>query len=157
MLITSKLPIWHLSRKIVRIESTKKGAAIEKSRTVIGQKRIDERASFVYNLWAVHELLLSTEGGVRSFDKSDFIKQIDVRRAEKVLQKIQKKCFPLHVREVFLPNSNACSSPARSLKFCNARARVVCVILAHAASRVTFHGYFELTSTKQYSTKFFRS
>ena len=29
-------------------------------------------------------------------------------------------------------------------------ARVVCAILAHAASRVTFPGYFESTSTKQY-------
>ena len=37
-------------------------------------------------------------------------------------------------------------SPARGLKFCGARARVACVILAHVASRVTFHGCFEFTS-----------
>ena len=46
-------------------------------------------------------------------------------------------------------------SPARGLKFCGKL--VACVILAHAASRVMFHGYFESASTKQYSTKIFRS
>ena len=39
-----------LVKKIVRIESAGKGAAIEKSRAVIGRKRIDEKASVVYNL-----------------------------------------------------------------------------------------------------------
>ena len=37
-------------------------------------------------------------------------------------------------------------SPARGLKFCGARARVACVVLAHAANRVTFHNYFESLS-----------
>ena len=45
-------------------------------------------------------------------------------------------------------------SPAHGLKFCGARARVATVILAHAASRVTFHGYLEATFSKQYSTNF---
>ena len=49
MLILWKLFIWHLSR-IVRIEGAGKGTAIEKSRAVIGEKRINEKASFVYNL-----------------------------------------------------------------------------------------------------------
>ena len=39
-----------LVKKIVRIESAGKGAAIEKSQAVIGIKRINERASFVNNL-----------------------------------------------------------------------------------------------------------
>ena len=38
-------------------------------------------------------------------------------------------------------------SSARGLKFCGARAPVACVLSAHAGSRVTFHGYFESTST----------
>ena len=46
-------------------------------------------------------------------------------------------------------------SPASGLKFCSARTRVACAILAHAASRVTFHGYFESTSTKQYTVQTF--
>ena len=71
MLILSKLFIRSLSRKIVKIESTGKEVAIGKSRAVIGWKRIDERASFAYNLEAVHEFFLLAEGGVRSFDKSD--------------------------------------------------------------------------------------
>ena len=50
MLISSKLLIWHLSRRIVRIESVGKGAAVEKSWAVIGWERVNERASFVYNL-----------------------------------------------------------------------------------------------------------
>ena len=37
--------------------------------------------------------------------------------------------------------------PAHGLKFCGARAQVACVILAHAASHLRFHGYFESTST----------
>ena len=45
MLIFSKLFISCLSRRIVRIESAGKGMAIGKSRTVIGWKRIAERAS----------------------------------------------------------------------------------------------------------------
>ena len=48
MLIFSKLFIWHLSRGIVKIESAGKVAAIGKKRSVIGWKRIDERASFVH-------------------------------------------------------------------------------------------------------------
>ena len=56
----------------------------------------------------------------------------------------------------FLTTSGRMQSPACGFKFCGAWARVACVILAHA-SRVTFHGYFESTSTKQFSTKFFRS
>ena len=59
MLISSKLFIRHLSRKIVRIESAGEGAATEKSRAVIGEKKIK----------AVHELFLSAEDRVRSFDK----------------------------------------------------------------------------------------
>ena len=48
-------------------------------------------------------------------------------------------------------------TPARGLKFCGARARVAYVRLAHAASNVMFHGYFESISTKQYSAKIFWS
>ena len=33
-------------------------------------------------------------------------------------------------------------APARSLKFCGAWAQFACMILAHAATRVTFHVYF---------------
>ena len=40
------------------------------------------------------------------------------------------------------------------LKFCSAWVRVACVILAHAASHVTFHGYFQSTSTKQLDQSF---
>ena len=48
-------------------------------------------------------------------------------------------------------------TPFRGLKFCGARARVAYVRLALAATRVMFHGYFESTSTKQYSGKFLLS
>ena len=61
----------HLSRRIVKIEGAEKEVAIEKSRAVIGGKRINERALFVYYLQAVHEFFLSAEGGVRSLDISD--------------------------------------------------------------------------------------
>ena len=71
MLISSKLIIWHLSKKIFRIKIAGKGAAVEKYRTVIGGKRINERASFGYNVEAVHKFFLSAEGGFRSFDKGD--------------------------------------------------------------------------------------
>ena len=54
------------------MESAGKGAAIGKSQAVIGWKRIDERASFVYNPQVENEFFLSAEGGVRSLDKSDF-------------------------------------------------------------------------------------
>ena len=50
MLIFSEFFIWQLSRGIVRIESAGKRAAKRKSRAMTGWKRIDERASFVYNL-----------------------------------------------------------------------------------------------------------
>ena len=46
-------------------------------------------------------------------------------------------------------------SPAYDLKFCGAWARGA--IFTHVASRVTFHGCFGSTSTKQYCTKFMRS
>ena len=47
------------------------------------------------------------------------------------------------------PTKSSCmQSPARDLTFCSARARVAWLILAHAASRVTLHGYLESTSTK---------
>ena len=72
MLIFLKLFVSCLSRRIVRIESARKGVTIGKSRAVIGWKRIAERASFVYNLWAVQEFFLSAEGRSRSFDKSGF-------------------------------------------------------------------------------------
>ena len=72
MLKSSKLFIWYLSRKIVRIESAGKEAAIEKSGAVIGGKRINERASFVHNLWALHKFFLSAEGRVKSSDESGF-------------------------------------------------------------------------------------
>ena len=71
-----------------------------------------------------------------------------------------KKCSSLYVCDVFLlnPKFRRMQSSARSLKFCGARARVAySVILAQAASRLTFHGSFEVISTKQYSTNFFRS
>ena len=35
-------------------------------------------------------------------------------------------------------------SQARSLKFCGAWARFACVMLAHAATHVTFHVFFSL-------------
>ena len=44
----------------------------EKSRAMIGWKMTNEKASLVYNLWAVYEFFLSAEGGVRSFDESGF-------------------------------------------------------------------------------------
>ena len=72
MLIFLKLFISCLSRRIVRIVSAGKEVNIGKSRAVIGWKRIAERASFVYNLWAVQEFILSAKGGSRSFDKSGF-------------------------------------------------------------------------------------
>ena len=64
ILISSKLFIWHLSRKIVGIENAGKEAAIEKSWTVIARKRINERASFVNNRLAVNEFSLSAEAGL---------------------------------------------------------------------------------------------
>ena len=72
MLISLNLFIWHLSRRIFRIESAGKRAAIEKSHPVIGWKRIDKRATFVCNLLPVHECFLSAEGRAKSFDISDF-------------------------------------------------------------------------------------
>ena len=43
-------------------------------------------------------------------------------------------------------------SPASGLKFCGAQTRVACAILAHAASRVTFHG-FTVHSGEKYTYK----
>ena len=40
-------------------------------------------------------------------------------------------------------------SAARGLKFCGAWARVACLILAHAANRVTFRGYFKFEKVFQ--------
>ena len=45
-------------------------------------------------------------------------------------------------------------SPSHGLKFCGAQEQCAGVILEHAASRMTFHGYFESTSIKQYSASF---
>ena len=42
-------------------------------------------------------------------------------------------------------------SPPLGLKFCCAQARVACLVLARAATRVTFRHFFEFISTKQYS------
>ena len=50
----------------------RKGVAVAKSRAEIGRRRINKRASFVHNLYAVHEFFLSAEGGVESFYKIDF-------------------------------------------------------------------------------------
>ena len=72
LIFSSKLFFWHLSGRIAGIEIAGKGAVIEKTRAVIGGEKINERASFVLNFYAVHEFFLSAEGAVRSFDKSDF-------------------------------------------------------------------------------------
>ena len=63
---------------------------------------------------------------------------------------IIKNVFHYMFAKFILPNSGRMQS-----QMCCARARGA--ILAHAASCVKFDGYFESTSTKQYSTKFFRS
>ena len=69
-----------------QIESAGKGAVTGKNRAVIGWKRINERASFMYNLKVENKFFLLAEGEVKSFDKSDFIsRQIEER---KVSQKI---------------------------------------------------------------------
>ena len=47
-------------------------------------------------------------------------------------------------------------SAACGLKFCGTWVQVACVILAHAASRMMFHGYFKSTCTKQYTTMLFQ-
>ena len=60
-----------------------------------------------------------------------------------------KTFFPLRVRKVLFSKPDIYSV--------RPRARVFCVILAHAAMRVTFHRYLRSTCTKQYSAKFLRS
>ena len=64
VLISSKLFIRHLSRRIFRIESAGKGAIIQKSRAVIGGKRINERTSFVYILYYVHNSFCRQRAGL---------------------------------------------------------------------------------------------
>ena len=54
MLIFLKLFIRHMSRRNVRIENAGKRAAVEKSRAVIGWKRINERASFACNVLSLY-------------------------------------------------------------------------------------------------------
>ena len=61
-----------LVKKIVRIERAGKGVAIGESGAVIGWKRIDERASLVFNLEVKNKSFLSAEGRVRNFNESDF-------------------------------------------------------------------------------------
>ena len=58
---------------------------MKKSRVVIGGKRINESASFVYNLQPVNEFFFSAEGGVRSLIR--VTSKANRRKAEKVLQK----------------------------------------------------------------------
>ena len=65
--------------------------------------------------------------------------------------------FSFACSQSFLAEFGRMQSPARGFKFCGAQVRVACVMLAHAASCVRFHGYFESNCTKQYSTDFFRS
>ena len=45
----------------------------------IGWRRIDERASFMYNLSVDNQFFLSTVGGVRSSDKNDIIEKNAIR------------------------------------------------------------------------------
>ena len=109
MLIFLKLFISCLSRKVVRIKSAGKKVAIRKGRAMIGWKRIAERASFVFNLWAVQDFFLSAEGGVRSFDKSGFKSRQMKAEWKKFYKKLisyciffnNKKCFPLNICKVF--------------------------------------------------------
>ena len=72
-----------------------------------------------------------------------------VAEREKIYKKLiyciflnNKKCFPLLTCKDFSTQSRRMRSIASGLKFCGARTPVDCAILAHAASRVTFHGYF---------------
>ena len=66
------------------------------------------------------------------------------------------KRFSISCSQGFLTKSGHMQFPACDLKFCTPRGRVACVVMAHAASHVMFHGYFESTFTKQYSTKVFQ-
>ena len=69
---------------------------------------------------------------------------------------IPKNVFHYLLAKFFLPNPNACNlQPAVSNFAAHGHDRVACAILAHAASRVTFYGYFESTSTKQYTVQTF--
>ena len=107
MLVVSELFISHLSREIVRIENAGKVAAIgkRKSRAVIGWKRIDERASFIYKLSFENGFFLSAEGGVRSFDKSDIIEKNKIRN--QFFEKLFLLSFHLSAFEVtFIKTSN---------------------------------------------------
>ena len=86
-------------------------------------------------------------------------------RAEKVKQTIDfllffsiiKNVFHYMFAKCFLPDPDAYDLQPAVSDFGSTRAQGA--ILAHTASRMTFHGYFESTSTKQYqySTKFMRS
>ena len=69
---------------------------------------------------------------------------------------IIKKALHYMFGKFFYLNSSACNLQP-TVSILRHTARVACAILAHAASHMTFHGYFEFTFTKQYSEKFFRS
>ena len=51
-------------------------------------------------------------------------------------------CFSTTCLQSFLSLAGCMQFSAHGLKFCGTLARVACVILAHSASRVAFHGYF---------------
>ena len=54
----------------------------------------------------------------------------------------QKNMFSTTFWKKIFSEAGRMQSPARGLKSCGARVRAAGVILAHLASRATFHGYF---------------
>ena len=80
------------------------------------------------------------------FKQKNFAKKVDLRVlffffSKKILFSTLQSFFLCWIMQ----------SPALSLKFCGALARVASVIVVHATSHMTFHGYFWYTCTKQYS------
>ena len=62
MYISSKVFVWHWSKRSVRIESAgKKRLFIGKSRAVIGRNKANERALLAHNLQAGREFFLSVD------------------------------------------------------------------------------------------------
>ena len=106
--------VWLLSRRIIRIESTGKGTAIE-SQAVIGEKRSmrERHLCTIFTLYT--NSFCHQRAGIKVLTKVTS-KADRWKESEKSFPKNwfliffnNKKCFLLHVFEVFLPNLNVCN------------------------------------------------
>ena len=113
MLISAKLFIWHLSRKIVGKESAGKGTAVEKVELWLAGKGSIERASLILKLFTNSSCRLRArlEILIKVTSKADRWKESGESFAKKLISYciffINKKCFPLPVHKLFFPNPNA--------------------------------------------------